>query len=388
MDLITTIKLSLNGILGNKLRSFLTMLGIIIGVSAVIILVSIGKGTTADITSSLEEVGSNKISVTITGQDSVKTLSYNDLAVFKELEGVSTVSPTVSGSITAKYDTTTYDTTLIGVDEYYKDANSYELQQGRTITPLDVDNRNKVVVLGSDTATELFSLSNPVDQMISINGTDFKIIGVLKEKGSSSAGSNDDMMLTPFSTGQRFLSISAISSFTIMTKNSEDVERVMAKTELELLSIFKSEDAYTVNNSQDLLSTITDITNTMSIALGGIAGISLLVGGIGIMNIMLVSVTERTREIGIRKAIGAKKRDILLQFLIESAVIGSLGGIIGIVFGYAVCEVLGSFNINTVISLPIVLFAFVFSLAMGIIFGIMPANKAAKLRPVDALRYE
>lgn len=388
MNLLTTIKLSFKGIMGNKLRSFLTMLGIIIGVTAVIVLVSIGQGTTSDISQSLESMGTNKISVTITGQGSVKSLSYNDLQTFQDIPGASVVSATVSGAVTSKYSSITYDTTLMGVDQHYVGANSYELQLGRQITPIDIDNRNKVAVLGSDTATELFSMTNPINQSISLNGTEFTVIGVLQAKGSSTLGTNDDMILTPISTGQRFLSAGTISSFSIITDTTDDVDFVMEKTKLTLLSIFKTEDAYSVLSSQDLLSTVSDITATLSIALGGIAGISLLVGGIGIMNIMLVSVTERTREIGIRKAVGAKKRDILFQFLIESAVIGSLGGLMGIVFGYGICSILNSFGITTVVSASVVLFSFLFSLSMGIIFGIMPANKAARLKPVDALRYE
>lgn len=388
MDFITTLKLSFMGIVSNKLRSFLTMLGIIIGVSAVIILISIGQGTTSSITESLEEMGTNKINVTITGQGTTKSLSTEDLESFKEIQGVEIVSATVSGSVTGKYEDTTYDSTLIGVDQYYIDSNSYTLSSGRSIVPLDLVNRNKVVILGSETAQELFSFTNPVNQKVLLNGSEFTVIGVLEAKGTSALSSNDDLIIIPLNTAQRFLKNGSITSFFIMAKNPELVEEIKEKTELKLLSILKSEDAYNVLSSQDLLSTVNEITNTMSLALGGIAGISLLVGGIGIMNIMLVSVTERTREIGIRKAIGAKKKDILIQFLIESAVISSMGGLMGILFGLLVCNILSSFDITTVISWNIVGFAFLFSFSIGLIFGIMPANKAAKLKPVDALRYE
>lgn len=388
MDFTTTIKLSLRAILSNKLRSFLTMLGIIIGVTAVIVLISIGQGTTADITSSLEEIGSNEISVSISGQGSVESLSYEDLDTFREIDGVEYVSPTLSSNVTASYDSNTYDATLTGADENYISLNNYELAQGRGIVALDMDTRNKVVILGSDVATELFSYSNALNQTISIDGINYVVVGVLEAKDTSSTGTSDDIIIIPFTTAQRVLSSSTISNFTIYTSESDNVDAIIQNVELALLSIFSTEDAYSVNNSQDLLDSINDITNTLSVALGGIASISLIVGGIGIMNIMLVSATERTKEIGIRKAVGAKKRDILYQFLLESAVISSLGGIIGIALGFIVCAILGRFSITTVISLPIVLLSFVFSLALGIIFGIMPANKAAKLKPVDALRYE
>lgn len=388
MDFKTITKMSLKAIAGNKLRSFLTMLGIIIGVTSIIVLVSIGQGTTSDITSSLQETGSNKITVRITNQGSIKELSYDDLKDFEDIEGVSYVSPSLSSSITAAYESNSYDATLTGADENYIKLNNYTLSSGRGIAPLDMDNRNKVAILGSDVASELFSYADPIDKIISIDGINYKVVGVLESKDTSSTGSSDDIILTPFTTAQRVLKNADISSFTVIANSSDDVETVMENVELKLLSYFGTEDAYNVNNSQDLLDSITEITNTLSFALGGIAFISLLVGGIGIMNIMLVSATERTKEIGIRKAVGAKKKDILLQFLFESAVISSLGGFIGILLAYIICAILNKFSISTVSSFYIVLTSFIFSLAIGIVFGIMPANKAAKLRPVDALRYE
>lgn len=388
MDFKTITKMSLKAIAGNKLRSFLTMLGIIIGVTSIIVLVSIGQGTTSDITSSLQETGSNKITVRITNQGSIKELSYDDLKDFEDIEGVSYVSPSLSSSITAAYESNSYDATLTGADENYIKLNNYTLSSGRGIAPLDMDNRNKVAILGSDVASELFSYADPIDKIISIDGINYKVVGVLESKDTSSTGSSDDIILTPFTTAQRVLKNADISSFTVIANSSDDVKTVMENVELKLLSYFGTEDAYNVNNSQDLLDSITEITNTLSFALGGIAFISLLVGGIGIMNIMLVSATERTKEIGIRKAVGAKKKDILLQFLFESAVISSLGGFIGILLAYIICAILNKFSISTVSSFYIVLTSFIFSLAIGIVFGIMPANKAAKLRPVDALRYE
>lgn len=315
-------------------------------------------------------------------------MSYADLKDYKNIEGVSYVSPTLSSSITAAYESNSYDATLTGADENYIKINNYTLSTGRAITPLDMDNRNKVAILGSDVASELFSHADPINKVISVDGINYTVVGVLESKDTSSTGTSDDIILTPFTTAQRVLKNANISSFTVIADSSDDVENVMQNVELKLLSYFGTEDAYNVNNSQDLLDSITEVTNTLSFALGGIAFISLLVGGIGIMNIMLVSATERTKEIGIRKAVGAKKKDILMQFLFESAVISSLGGFIGILLAYIICAILSKFSISTVTSFYIVLTSFIFSLAIGIVFGIMPANKAAKLRPVDALRYE
>lgn len=392
MDIKMLLKISVDSILANKLRSFLTMLGVIIGVCAVIILVSIGQGTTASITESIESMGSNLITVRVMGRGATTTLTYDEAKAFAKLDGVAACAPVVSGSVTIKYGTNEMENvSLMGVDSDYKTVKNRTIQGGRDILSLDVDKRQKSAVLGVDVVNELFSEgTNPVGKTVQINGTNFTVIGVLDESGSSMGNNNDEVILIPISTAQRFLNSSGISMVYASAKSAEVSSQVVAAIENELYGKFKEdEDAYRVSSQDDMLETVSNISQTMSLMLGGIAGISLLVGGIGIMNIMLVSVTERTREIGIRKAIGARRRDILTQFIIEAAVVSGMGGIIGVIVGWGGCFLVTTLaGINTSVSPPIILIAFIFSLAIGIIFGYLPARKAAGLKPVDALRFE
>ena len=392
MDIKMLLKISIDSILANKLRSFLTMLGVIIGVCAVIVLVSIGQGTTASITESIESMGSNLITVRIMGRGTTTTLTYDEAKAFADLDGVAACAPVASGSVTIKYGTNEMESiSLMGVDSDYKTVKNRTIQGGRDILSLDVDKRQKSAVLGVDVINELFPEgTNPVGKTVQINGTNFTVIGVLDESGSSMGTSNDEVILIPISTAQRFLNSSGISMVYASAENAEVSSQAVTAIENELYEKFKEdEDAYRVSSQDDMLETVSDVSKTMSLMLGGIAGISLLVGGIGIMNIMLVSVTERTREIGIRKAIGARRRDILTQFIIEAAVVSGMGGIIGVIVGWGGCFLVTTLaGINTSVSPPIILIAFIFSLAIGIIFGYLPARKAAGLKPVDALRFE
>jgi putative ABC transport system permease protein len=384
------VKLALKGISGNKLRTFLTMLGIIIGVSAVIILVSVVEGTTETVTENIESMGTNIISVTVRGRGADSYLTYEEAMSLADEYGVAAVSPVVSGNATAKYGTKTMDVSLEGVDTNYQTVRNHAVQEGRFILPLDVEYRQKVVLLGTEVAKELFGSQNPIGQKVQLNGLQFAVVGLLEEKGSSLGGSNDEKILIPITTAQRFLKSAGIRNIYIQAESPETVDTVYAQIETYLLNKFKNdEDAYRIFSQTDMLSTINEVTQSMALMLGGIAAISLLVGGIGIMNIMLVSVTERTREIGIRKAIGARRKDILTQFLIEAAVISGLGGIIGILIGLAGNQMLNlAVGINTKTTISILLLSFCFSLIVGMFFGIYPANKASKLKPVDALMYE
>jgi putative ABC transport system permease protein len=386
------LKISISSILANKLRSFLTMLGVIIGVSAVIILVSIGQGTTASVTQSIESMGSNLITVRITGRGSTTTINYNEAKSFAKLDGVALSAPVASGNVTIKYgDNKMESVSLMGVDSDYKTVKSRTIQGGRDILSIDVNDRLKSAVLGVDVVNELFSEgTNPVGKVVQINGTNFTVIGVLNKSGSSMGTSNDEVILIPITTAQRFLSSSGISMIYVSAKSSETSTQAVNAIKLQLYNKFKEdEDAYRVSSQDDMLETMSDVSKTMSLMLGGIASISLLVGGIGIMNIMLVSVTERTREIGVRKAIGARRRDILTQFIIEAAVVSGMGGIVGVIVGWGACFLVTKLaSINTSVSPLIILIAFIFSLAIGIIFGYVPARKASGLKPVDALRYE
>lgn len=390
MDFKMAVKVALKNIRTNKMRTFLTMLGIIIGVSAVIILVSVAQGTTENITKRIESLGTNLLSISIRGRGTEDSISMEEIEKLKNKKGIDSVAPVVNGNVTVKYETETMDVTLEGVDQNYSNVRNHHSEYGRAINPIDVEYRQKIVLLGSEVKNELFGDANPIGEKIQINGNDFKVVGVLEEKGSSLGGNNDEKILIPISTAQRFLRTTGIRNIYIQATSADIVEDVQVEVENFLLKKFNNdEDAYRVFNQAEMLSTMGEVTNNMTMMLGGIAAISLLVGGIGIMNIMLVSVTERTREIGIRKAIGAKRKDILIQFLLESAVISGLGGLIGVLLGIGGSDLITRFfSLNTKISPFILIISYSFSIIVGMFFGIYPASKASKLKPVDALRFE
>nr|WP_218623583.1 ABC transporter permease [Thermoanaerobacter sp. CM-CNRG TB177] len=373
------------------MRSFLTMLGIIIGVTAVIALVSIGQGSTRSVTSQIQSMGSNLIMVNIRGRGRESSLTYDQAIALGDSNHIAAISPVISTSVTAMYgDNSVDNTTVNGVNGDYQSIRNIEIAVGRFILPMDDEGRNKVAVLGSNVASELFGFTDPLGKTIKLNGQNFTVVGILSQKGSSIAGSDDDSIFIPLKTMFYFAKNKDITQIYIEATSPNTVE--LAKNEItsKLLTIFKGDtDAFRIMDQSEILSTVNSVTNTLSLLLGGIAGISLLVGGIGIMNIMLVSVTERTREIGIRKALGAKKKDILLQFIVESLTLSGLGGIVGIIGGYVLSMILGSaMNINAKPSLSTVLISFSFSVIVGLFFGVYPANKAANLNPIEALRYE
>jgi putative ABC transport system permease protein len=380
--------MALRSIKGNKLRSVLTMLGIIIGVSSVIVLVSIAQGSTSNVTSQINNLGTNLITINTFGTD----LSLTETKIDKlgKLSGVQALSPVVSGRITVKLGSTSSQTTLTGTNAAYETVRNTQVSNGRFLTDIDTEYRQKIAVLGATTAQNLFGTEDPVGQYIQVNGNSFKVVGVLASKGSSMGQSGDDVVIVPISTAERLVKTTSINQVYLQGKDQQDMNLVMAEVQNAMGSMYPNKtDSYSVMNQQDLMNTMSSVTNTMTMMLGGIAGISLLVGGIGIMNIMLVSVSERTKEIGIRKAIGAKRRDILWQFLIESVVLSGMGGIIGILFGLGIGKILGSaLSLTVTFSSSIVIFSFLFSLIVGVVFGVFPANKASKLNPIQALRYE
>lgn len=388
MNLLQSFKMAWKSITGAKVRSLLTMLGIIIGVSSVITLVSVGQGTTSQITEQLEGLGTDLLTVSISGRGSTTALSYEEAMQLGEIDGVNAVSPVVSGSATVKNGTINDTVSVEGIAPSYEEVQDFHVQAGRYILDLDIDFRMKVALVGTETASTFWGSENPIGQSIQLNGTRFKVVGLLESKGSSLTASNDNKILIPISTAERFLRSRGVRSITVQVEDSKRIGQVKTALESELDKKFMNADnAYTVFNSQEMLDTLNSTTQMLSLALGGIAGISLLVGGIGIMNIMLVSVSERTREIGIRKAIGAKKRTILLQFMVESTALSGIGGLIGIGLGYGASALIGGYtSLNTSVSVPVVLIAFGFSLFIGVVFGMIPANKAAKLRPIYALR--
>lgn len=389
MGIWQIIKLAIAAIRSNKMRSFLTMLGVIIGVAAVIVLVSLGQGASKSVTDRIQGMGSNLVSINIRSNQTDTSLSYDEVMKWKEKPGVKGVAPLVSGNVTVKYGSTKYDTSLEGVNEEYQEVRNHNLQTGRFIISTDLSFRQKVVVLGSEVASQLFGTDNPLGKTIKIDGQNFLVVGLMEAKGSESMGSNDDKVLIPLTTAERLTSSIGIRSVYVQATSADTVDLVVSQLDNILYKKIKDTDAYRVFNQAEMLSTVSQVSGTMTAMLGGIAGISLVVGGIGIMNIMLVSVTERTREIGIRKAIGAKRKDILWQFLIEALVVSCLGGILGILIGLGGSHLISSLmSMETTNSISVMALAFSFSVMIGIVFGMYPANKASKLNPIEALRYE
>ncbi|MFZ3171096.1 MAG: ABC transporter permease [Carboxydocellales bacterium] len=389
MNIWQTIKLAIAGIRANKLRSFLTMLGVIIGVAAVIVLVSIGEGAGKSVTGQIQGLGSNLVSITIRTNETPVTLGYEEIMEWKTRIGIQGVAPVNNGNVTVKYGNKKYDTSLEGVNEEYEQVRNFHVQKGRFIIHSDLVYRQKVVLLGTDVAGQLFGQLDSIGETVRINGQNFLVVGLLESKGGAAFGSNDDKVIIPLTTAERLLDNKGIRSVYVQAAGPEVVDSVVAQLDNILFKRIKNTDAYRVNNQADMLATVSQVTGTLTLMLGGIAGISLLVGGIGIMNIMLVSVTERTREIGIRKAIGGKRGDILRQFLIEALVVSCSGGVLGILIGLGGASVLGKvMAMETSVSLRIIGMAFGFSLLVGVLFGLYPANKAAKLNPIEALRYQ
>ncbi|HJV31513.1 MAG TPA: ABC transporter permease [Bacillales bacterium] len=388
MAVLQSIKMALRSIQGNKLRAVLTMLGIIIGVSSVIVLISIAQGSTKNVTSQINNLGTNLLTINTFGTD--LSLTEDKISELRNLSGVKEISPVVSGRVNVKKERTTSQISLTGTNAAYETVRSAKVTNGRFINDLDVEYRQKVAVLGSETASTFFGTDNPIGQYVQIEGTSFKVVGVLQSKGGSMGQSGDDVVIVPLSTAERLVKTTSINQVFLQGKKENQMDFVMAEVENAMDKMFPSKsDSYSVFNQQDLMDTMSSVTKTMTMMLGGIAGISLLVGGIGIMNIMLVSVSERTKEIGIRKAIGAKRRDILLQFLIEAVVLSCLGGLIGILFGLGLGKILASaLSLSVAFSSSVILMAFLFSLIVGVVFGVFPANKASKLNPIQALRYE
>ena len=395
MNPIETVKMAFKAIWGNKVRSFLTMLGVIIGVMSVTVLMAIGQGTTSSVTDSISSMGTNMISVTIqtrrfgfgmnksSRSSSAKgtvILKAEDVLALKDNEYIQYVSPTVSGSLTVKAGSTNTTASIMGVYPDYANIVSTELASGRYIIDADVENRSAVCVIGPDLAEDLFGNTNVVGNTLHVNGRMFHIVGVLD--GTSST------LVLPFTLAQRMLESTSITSFYVSATDSTVVNAAQTAVERFLYKKYQDDSTYSIMNQEEMLAAMEETAGTLSLMLGGIAGISLLVGGIGIMNIMLVSVTERTREIGIRKAIGAKRRDILLQFLIESVVISGMGGLLGLAFGYALMHVLETaLGMTLRMSLSVAYLAIGFSMTIGVVFGLYPANKASKLRPIEALHY-
>lgn len=399
---LESISMAWNSIIHNKLRSFLTMLGIIIGVAAVIALMSIGYGVQERIQNNISSLGSNQITVIPgTGRrpgvrpaaGSTHSLKYKDYLAIRNLPNVTYSSPMVNSSYVVVNGNKNWNTTIYGVNLEYSKIANFSLEKGRWWTPKESEGRSRVCVIGNTVAENLFGSDDPVGKKIRIHGDPFTVIGVLASKGYSFMD-QDDRILAPFTTVQeRLLGIDYLRTIVLTSDNPDVLDQIQT----DVTNLLRTrhgiangqENDFSIENSQVMLQTLTSTTQTLTLFLGSVAAISLLVGGIGIMNIMLVSVTERTKEIGIRKALGATFSMIITQFLIESVTLSVTGGIIGIFAGIAASKAISSFSsLNTVITPGPIIVSFVFSVMIGLIFGLYPARKAAKLNPIDALHYE
>lgn len=382
---VNILKNSLKNIKNNKLRSALTMLGLIIGIASVIILVGLGKGTTNKVTSQVQSLGTNLLTLNINSSD--YSLDYAELDSILKLDNVESVAPQKTVSATVSRGTTTSQrASIIATTSSYMDVTNLSISSGRLLSSIDLENNSKVCLLGNDIAETLFGLSNPIGQSIKINGDNYTVIGVLTQVGSSMGSNVDDIIIIPFTTAKLLGSDTSINNLYIKVSDENRIDRTTSIIESYIKNtVGISSDYFSVSSQDSMLETMESVTDTMSLLLGGIAGISLIVGGIGVMNVMLVSVTERTKEIGIRKALGAKRSDILLQFLIEALVLCMLGGIIGVGLGLGIGTLLGNMGYSFSPNTTITLISFLSSAIIGIVFGIFPANKASKLNPIDAL---
>jgi putative ABC transport system permease protein len=410
MNIINNIRVALRALLANKLRSSLTVLGIVIGVAAVVALLSIGRGATAGITSRVESMGTNLVTITsarrfsmgMGGQSTSGVLLYSDYEkIAEKVSGMRAIAPYYSSNEQVSTTSLTSNYTVLGVTTGYKDATNQVVQDGRWLTSEDYAGKSRVAVIGSTVASDLFQGLNPIGRKFKINNVQYTVVGVLESKGTSGFQSGDSNIFIPLSTGyakvfgSRAMSQGkyTLSGITISAESADNVDSMISQIETVLRSAHSlslSEDLpFSVSSQASMLSSLSSISDTMTALLGAIAGISLLVGGIGIMNITLVSVTERTREIGLRKAVGAPQQAILFQFLVETMTLSILGGIIGIALGASIAWLFTYLGMITAkVTADVLILSFSFSALIGLFFGIYPAYQASKLRPIEALRYE
>jgi putative ABC transport system permease protein len=405
MQWLMTLRIALRALARNKLRAFLTMLGIIIGVGAVIAMVAIGEGAKSTIRSQIASLGTNVLIIlpgsnvqggVRAGTGNVNTLVDGDSrAMTRELRSVAYASPVLRRQDQLIAGNLNWGSLAQGVAPEFQQIRDWQIESGRFLHEGDMDSAAKVAVIGQTVARQLFGNDDPIDSVIRIRNIPFRIVGTLVAKGQTGQGTDqDDTVMIPYTTMQkRLMRITWVQSIVVRAVNAERVQEAQEQITLLLRQRHRiaegREDDFTVRNLSDIAEAAQSTARVMAILLGSVAGISLLVGGIGIMNIMLVSVTERTREIGIRMAVGARSRDIMLQFLVEAVVMAATGGLIGILLGIGSSEVLKQWaQWPTLVSPSIVAIAFLFSGAVGVFFGFYPAKKAAGLDPIDALRYE
>jgi putative ABC transport system permease protein len=418
VNLLESVRIALRALGANKLRATLTMLGIVIGVGAVVGLMSIGRGAQASITSSIQSQGTNLIFVrpgatqqggVRTGQGNAPTLTFEDSEALAELgraPAVAAVAPELNQGAQLIVSGQNYNTRILGTTPDYEDVRNFHVASGEFISRQHVDARSSVIVLGATVADTLFGDLDPVGQSVKLSiggrtGVNFRVVGVMERKGGTGFGNQDDLAVVPISTMERRLSTqrTARGARNVNTINVQAIDQEHTKDAVAQIGEILRErhktaqDDFTIQSQDDLLQVASQVTGVLTLLLGAIAGISLVVGGIGIMNIMLVSVTERTREIGIRKAIGARRRDILAQFLTEAIVVSVLGGAIGVALGIGIAQLASGIEMNgqrlqTLVGPDSIVLAFGVSAAIGLFFGSYPAMRAARLHPIEALRYE
>jgi putative ABC transport system permease protein len=414
MNIWESVRIALRSLAANKLRSILTMLGIIIGVAAVIALMGVGRGAQHAIDSQINSLGTNLLFVSpgaaSTGgvrqaQGTVQSLTYEDALALNDpqnLPAVVGVAPEVRAFGQVVYQGNNANTQIVGVTPDYGPVRNYSVQSGEFINQANVSSRSLVAVIGANVAATLFNGADPVGQSIRINNVPFRVIGELESKGGSGFGNQDDQVLVPLTTAlsrlqrNRFGGGNVVSQISVQVASANQMQDAIQQISdvLRVRHHIRYDDDFTIRSQQDMLASANQITGVLTLFLGAVAGISLLVGGIGIMNIMLVSVTERTREIGIRKAVGATRSNVLSQFLTEATILSVLGGIIGILIGMGIARLAsgismgGTVNLQPVVGLDSILLATLFSLAVGVFFGIYPAYRAAGLDPIVALHYE
>lgn len=388
MNPLMTIRIAYRNILNNRLRSGLTVLGLVIGIASVIILVGIGNGAANNVRSQVASLGADVITVSINDSDS--GLTNEQLDEMEELNLIDGVTPyqSLSGTL-SKEGNTSEKASVMGTGSEYISLMGYSLSSGRDLSQIDIDHYTKAVVIGNDIAEEFWGVSDPVGDEIKINGDSYTVVGVLESTGSSMGNNIDETVIVPVTTA-RYLGSSGETTTVYVKASDEEMANGAAAQIEQFLSreCGINEDDFDVSTQEMMLDAMKDIDNTLTLLLAGIAGISLLVGGIGVMNVMLVSVTERTREIGIRKSLGARRKDIMQQFLIEALVLSIMGGIIGIVCGFGGGEVAVLMGASFAPGIKMIFIAFGVSVAVGLLFGILPSYRASCLRPVEALRYE